>query len=158
MSKILWLKKVFFHRSFWCKVVCKLWMHPIFFPFQKIKKFLWTYVHMFSVCAFTSWLPPFTCKNIRIKIQKLFRSKVVILYIIVHGHVYMRTHNRLLYLKSRWSKTKTKFGKSKINANEFQNVQYLVYYSTGSPHITLFLFSMKSSVKWNLYKVKHEFH
>ena len=117
------VKKVFFHRSFWCKVVCKLWMHPIFFPFQKIKKkFLWTYVHMFSVCAFTSWLPPFTCKNIRIKIQKLFRSKVVILYIIVHGHVYMRTHNRLLYLKSRWSKTKTKFGKSKINANEFQNV------------------------------------
>ena len=115
------VKKVFFHRSFWCKVVCKLWMHPIFFPFQKIKKFLCT-LYTCCICAFTSWLPPFTCKNIRIKIQKLFRSKVVILYIIVHGHVYMRTHNRLLYLKSRWSKTKTKFGKSKINANEFQNV------------------------------------
>ena len=29
---------------------------------------------------------------------------------------------------------------------------------TGSPHITLFLFFLKSSVKWNSCKVKHEFH
>ena len=27
--------------------------------------------------------------------------------------------------------------------------------NTGSPHITLFLFFMKSSVKWNSCKVKH---
>ena len=29
------------------------------------------------------------------------------------------------------------------------------FYGTGSPHITLFLFFMKSSVKWNSCKVKH---
>ena len=42
--------------------------------------------------------------------------------------LYVHSHNRLLYVKSRWSKTKTKFGKNKINANEFQNVYQLSNY------------------------------